>query len=622
MSLALIAVFLKDMRLFFRDRKNLILVILTPVVIMSILGTLAREERQEQYLGNIPLGFCNRDQSFELPYEFELVSPEEQCEARTLEMVEQGELRGALFVPESFSQDIRDGRGSTLTLVLDNSKGSISFTLRTAIESMVNKMNEEVGVAFISAAWEALRDLNVKLKFVVRHLALSRGVIGGIYERAFALNQSLTAIDLVSGIDAVGRVNATVDELTARLVDAKGILALAENVSTVRADLDNATADIIRQTADLGSLQSQIANFSSTYDAFCADCENCSLTSSECESLNASISDLTAAAADYEGTRNQLGYYAALLGNQSNRTADSYRELSLQINSTLGRLTEYNLSPSREDLTLVGALLDEVRRVQDQVRLELVEMDSIILNLTSQIISLEEELTTTSILLDEYTEKEPVNIVRAVSLEPVETFPGGIQLQFLAPNMMLLVLLFITLLVSSMAIVDERRSMTMFRTLLSPLPLALNLLQKLCFIVVLCFVQFFLMFVVVRVLGASYAFDWWLIPALFIISFLFASIGFLVGSIAKSENTALLTSLVLAIPMMFLSGLLFPLEGMTGVMSKVAFWSPLTIGITTLERLLIYHTGPQPLLLFAKIGVAVLLFFLASWTVSKSPSLD
>lgn len=629
MSRALFSVFIKDLVLFSRDRKNLVLVVLTPVLIMAVLGNLALQEPESQFLDNVPFGLCNRDPAFSLPYEFDLVSPPEDCEASVTGMVGSGELRGALFVPETFSADIREGRGSTLTLVLDNSKARVAFSIRTAMESMVNSLNERIGVAFISAAWVALADLNGKLKFVVEHLAVSRGVVSAIQERALALNSTLTGIEAVPGQDALARANATMGELASELEQASSLIELARNASALDAELANATAGMAERASGLEPLAGELANLTAAYGSACA-CANCSsqdnLTAEGCAALNASIVRLSETLERYEAARASLGNASLMLENASSAALAYYDALTARINATLPLLTERNLTPSQDDIALAESLLGEVRRVQDDVRSQLVELDTIVVNLTGQILTLEEELNRTTALLDAYTEKDPVNIVRAVSLESVETFPKGTLLAFLAPNMALMVLLFITLLVSSMALVDERRSMTMFRTLLSPLPLWLNLLQKLLFIVALCGLQIALMSAVVLALGARYSLAgglWWqLLAALLAASALFASLGFLIGSLSKSENTALLSSLVLAIPMMFLSGLLFPLEGMSLAMSRVAFWSPLTLAVTSIERVLIYRTGLDPALLAVQAGIAIAAFLLASLFLSRNPSAD
>ncbi len=622
MNLGLISVFLKDMRLFFRDRKNLVLVVLTPVVIMFILGSLADSQSSEQYLESVKLGYCNNDDSFTLPYDFSLVSPEEQCELETWKMVEQGELRGALFIPEDFSKDIREGSGSMLTLLLDNSKGQVAFSIRTAMESMVNELNEDIAVEFVGAAWIALDELNTKLKYVVKHLSFSRGVVLAIQERALALNESLAGIEPIPGTDALSRVNVTLDELVDELKQASQVIGIAENVSFLQDKLTNVTDDILSRTEELEPLEEQLQELYSVYDTFCLNCTNCTFDLGECEALNESISQIDAAIARYESTREDVLDYSTLLENASTLVEDKYTNLSLAINDTIGTLSSRNLTPSQDDLSFVNLILGEVNDIQERLKGEIIEIDTIVVNLTEQILTLEEDLNATTVLLDEYTEKDPANIVRAVTLDSVESYPDKPMLEFLAPNMMLVVLLFLTLLISSMAIVGERRSMTMFRTLLSPLPLVLNLFQKLLFIVVLCAVQLALMFGVVFVLGVRYTFDWYLIPALLLISFLFSSLGFLIGAFSKSENSALLTSLVLAIPMMFLSGLLFPLDGMSGVMFKIAYWSPLTLGLTSLERLLIYGTGLQIELVAVKAAVALTAFLLSTYILARSPSLD
>ena len=164
--------------------------------------------------------------------------------------------------------------------------------------------------------------------------------------------------------------------------------------------------------------------------------------------------------------------------------------------------------------------------------------------------------------------------------------------------------------------------MTMFRTLLSPMPIARFLVEKLLFLTLLGTAQLAIMLAVVWLQGAKYALSGETLLAATLAAVLFSSLGLLLGSLARSENTALLSVLVLAIPMLFLSGLLFPFEAMSPVMASVSRWSPLTMSITNAERLLIYHTGVEPAVAIIQLAVAVGSSLLAAVVLSRSPSPD
>jgi len=97
----------------------------------------------------------------------------------------------------------------------------------------------------------------------------------------------------------------------------------------------------------------------------------------------------------------------------------------------------------------------------------------------------------------------------------------------------------------------------------------------------------------------------------------FIGIGMAIATFAESENTAMLTSLVLSIPMLFLCGVFFPFEIMPQLMVKIGSALPITMGIRALDSVLIYREGFDvlagylaPLLLYGIAGLELAYFLL------------
>jgi ABC-type multidrug transport system permease subunit len=70
--------------------------------------------------------------------------------------------------------------------------------------------------------------------------------------------------------------------------------------------------------------------------------------------------------------------------------------------------------------------------------------------------------------------------------------------------------------------------------------------------------------------------------AVALISVTFAAVGIAVASFSKSQSTAILASLLLVVPMLFLSGIVLPLEFMDPVMRTLSMLLPLTAANTLL----------------------------------------
>lgn len=92
----------------------------------------------------------------------------------------------------------------------------------------------------------------------------------------------------------------------------------------------------------------------------------------------------------------------------------------------------------------------------------------------------------------------------------------------------------------------------------------------------------------------------------------FIGIGMALATLAESENTAMLLTLVLSIPMLFLSGVFFPFETMPEMMILLGNALPITMGIRALETVLIYQKGFEafyvyliPLLAYGLAGMGI-----------------
>ncbi|MBI5881227.1 ABC transporter permease, partial [archaeon] len=104
-------------------------------------------------------------------------------------------------------------------------------------------------------------------------------------------------------------------------------------------------------------------------------------------------------------------------------------------------------------------------------------------------------------------------------------------------------------------------------------------------------------------------------------SLVYISIGVLIGSFSKSENTSLLTCLVIGFPLMFLSGAFSPPELMSKAFRVASQYLPLTLNVSLLEKITIYHTGLDMTKLVIMAGMILVFYLLAVVMIRKKPTL-
>jgi ABC-2 type transport system permease protein len=251
-----------------------------------------------------------------------------------------------------------------------------------------------------------------------------------------------------------------------------------------------------------------------------------------------------------------------------------------------------------------------VKNQSAQVSSRMEELTAEMVNSSSALTS---DIDRTGLVIGEVIARSPAVIAAPINLDRVPVFRGRSFLDFLMPGIISIVLMFISFLLASITIVQERSKKTLIRTLLTPLSLGMFLFEKTAALIIIAFIQGIIMLIV------AFVFYGILIPTdqlaqLFLIILVYAAafigIGMALATLAESENTAMLLTLVLSIPMLFLSGVFFPFETMPDLMILLGNALPITMGIRALETVLIYQKGFEafyvylvPLLVYGLAGL-------------------
>jgi len=106
----------------------------------------------------------------------------------------------------------------------------------------------------------------------------------------------------------------------------------------------------------------------------------------------------------------------------------------------------------------------------------------------------------------------------------------------------------------------------------------------------------------------------YVLQALLLLILAFVSLGIVIAIYSESEATAFLACLVIGLPLLFMSGLLFPLEFMPPLIAGFGLSSPLTQAVVSMQATLLYHSSQ-----FA--SSAVLLLYAAVFTLIAGLSL-
>lgn len=153
---------------------------------------------------------------------------------------------------------------------------------------------------------------------------------------------------------------------------------------------------------------------------------------------------------------------------------------------------------------------------------------------------------------------------------------------------------------------------------LTPLRKMEWLTSKVLFYILLSAVSFLLMAAVgILAFGANIVLTVWLIPFLILGPMLFASLGMLVGTVAKNPETAGVIGNIVTFPMMFLSGTFFPISMMPDYLQTIAHVLPLYYIIEGLNNIMVYGNITGALIDIAVVAVITLVIFVLAVKLFK-----
>ena len=196
----------------------------------------------------------------------------------------------------------------------------------------------------------------------------------------------------------------------------------------------------------------------------------------------------------------------------------------------------------------------------------------------------------------------------------------GSYIQFVAPGIIAMTVLFSSVF-SGMGLLWDRQFGFLKETLVAPVPRLYVALGRTCGAATVALIQGLLVTIVCLIAGFRVA-NPALLPAavgfLFLIALVFSALGTAVGSMLKDMQGFQMVMNFLVMPLFFLSGAMYPLDGLPAALSIVTKVDPLAYGVDGLRSSLISqsHFG-APLDATVLACLAIVLVGLGTWRFSK-----
>ena len=212
-------------------------------------------------------------------------------------------------------------------------------------------------------------------------------------------------------------------------------------------------------------------------------------------------------------------------------------------------------------------------------------------------------------------------LVLGFGLGPVFQKAGqGSYIQFVAPGVIGMSVLF-TSVFSGIGLLWDRQFGFLKETLVAPVPRFTVMIGKTLGGATVATIQGLLVLIICLIAGFRPV-NWALLPVavgfMILTAFVFAGLGMAIGSALQDIQGMQLIMNFVVLPIYFLSGALFPLEGLPVVLKVLTRIDPLSYGVDALRNLLIGTSQFAPeLSLVVLLAAAVIFVGLGSYSFSR-----
>ncbi len=397
------------------------------------------------------------------------------------------------------------------------------------------------------------------------------------------LENQLNQIDLTSMQNQLNEFDSYYIQAKNDISDTRNEIYSAQSkLSGYRTKIQNTRNNLVYYRDELTSLRNQITSIRNSSPEEIASqlipIEN-QLTDVINE-LNTSINELDQALIDLDETNNKL-----------NQTLNKLNEVDIQLNSANSSIQsfKYTVNSMQNTLNQIKLMLTEAKKSRESVLNDLTET--------------KQQMQLLSSKLDNLSSLSPETVVRPLTITK-EPLYESTEVSVLTPIAIAIVLLLTCLLLTSISVILEKNQGAELRAKLSPTLritwISGKILGQMIFALIEAIIILVVAFVGFGVVPLGNLIE--LFFVLILISFSFISMGIFLTNFTKTQSTAILSSLLIIVPLIFLSGMILPTSFMPPFIKVISEILPLTIATELITAILVRGTPlffllPQVLLL-------------------------
>lgn len=405
------------------------------------------------------------------------------------------------------------------------------------------------------------------------------------------------------------------DRMTTRYVG-----LLYENIDYVKTDLMSYENSLIEQRSRIDRVRNGIKNAKNDLQTIKSLIIEAGTTRNFVSELDNSVTSLSASKNNIDNSLSELNQVLQLVSSANiseptkSSIMSSLQSVYSQLNSTSSAIdnTKKNLASSSDYVRNYKASMgSHAQRIEDVI-FQLSSIDN-------SLYSVAEEMN--SIILKTNDLKNKINLIKSpdapkttqfVKANFYNYFSSGKLIDFIFPSILVMTLMLVSSFISSMTLMRQRSNGLLERLVIAPSGCGYVVIHKIATNIFLSLVPLpFILIIASTILNLEFFVS--NIAITFIVLILsiiiFVSIGFVIATLSNSESTAILLSLIIIVPMMFLSGIFVPVEKFPSIVGAISPYMPLSVVTSTLESSTIYSvvnfTGIITMIFYAFFSVFI-----------------
>ena len=199
----------------------------------------------------------------------------------------------------------------------------------------------------------------------------------------------------------------------------------------------------------------------------------------------------------------------------------------------------------------------------------------------------------------------------------------GTYLNYLFPALLVLVIMFSTIVLGTTLVMMDKNSPAYLRNYFLPVKRIVFIISTYCTNIIITLVEIAIILSLSLIfLKESISVLGMVAIALFLGGTIFTLLGMIIGYLFTSEETGLLASISLGSLLLFFSGVILPLEGISPLLREITFLNPFVIVEKSIREILLFDSTfallwGKLLLLLSYAAVLFLVIFIIDWFMHK-----